>query len=280
MMNLDNYEDVQARITRWYGNHPTARISTRLEHIYTDDQGGLVSCVVSASVYRDQEDAQPAGTGLAQEHRTDRGVNVAFALENCETSAIGRAIVNAGLAPATGQRPSRQEMEKAAAVKTRKAAPQSTAPGRGDEGVAADIPLSSAVTPDPSPTMGEAIGNVVDAMPGSRIIEQGETPAPAPAQDPNQVWGVAPGNVQAAPSEKQLGLVKVLLRKTGLTDPALARTFVADVLGGPVAFDALTKGQASDLITALKEEEDRQANSAPDEAKYEDPWAGEPGAGF
>ncbi len=40
---------------------------------------------------------------------SDRGVNANFALPNAETSAIGRALANAGFS-AKGKRPSREEM--------------------------------------------------------------------------------------------------------------------------------------------------------------------------
>ena len=57
-------------------------------------------------------DAAPAATGYAHESVTSRGVNLTSALENCETSAIGRALANLGYAP-KGKRPSREEMAKA-----------------------------------------------------------------------------------------------------------------------------------------------------------------------
>jgi len=54
--------------------------------------------------------------GYAEETVTSRGVNQTSALENCETSAIGRALANAGYAP-KGKRPSREEMTKVVAAK-------------------------------------------------------------------------------------------------------------------------------------------------------------------
>jgi hypothetical protein len=62
-------------------------------------------------VYRTEVDAHPWTTGFAEETVSTRGVNSTSALENCETSAIGRALANANYA-AKGKRPSREEMAK------------------------------------------------------------------------------------------------------------------------------------------------------------------------
>jgi len=53
----------------------------------------------------------PTATGYAHEIRSDRGVNATSFVENCETSAIGRALANCGYAT-HGKRPSREEMSK------------------------------------------------------------------------------------------------------------------------------------------------------------------------
>ena len=60
------------------------------------------------------ETLHPWATGLAEETVQGRGVNATSALENCETSAIGRALANAGYAT-KGKRASREEMAKVAA---------------------------------------------------------------------------------------------------------------------------------------------------------------------
>jgi hypothetical protein len=64
-------------------------------------------------LYADKDDKVPVATGYAEEIKSDRGVNATSFVENCETSAIGRAIANCPLqAPASGPRPSRNEMQK------------------------------------------------------------------------------------------------------------------------------------------------------------------------
>jgi hypothetical protein len=75
---------------------------------YTGD-----ACVFYCELYADKDDNVPVATGYAEEIKSDRGVNATSFVENCETSAIGRAIANCPLqAPASGPRPSRNEMQK------------------------------------------------------------------------------------------------------------------------------------------------------------------------
>jgi len=70
--------------------------------------------IVQAYIYRTEADQHPWSSGLAEETVQGRGVNATSALENCETSAIGRALASAGYAT-KGKRPSREEMAKVAA---------------------------------------------------------------------------------------------------------------------------------------------------------------------
>jgi hypothetical protein len=69
--------------------------------------------IVKAEVWRDQADIGPASTGFAEERVGSGPVNRTSALENCETSAVGRALANLNYAP-KGARPSREEMGKEA----------------------------------------------------------------------------------------------------------------------------------------------------------------------
>jgi len=103
--NLADYETVESRLEKFWKEFPDGRVSTELEvceaHRY----------VVKAYLYRTYLDQVAYSTGFAEEKDSDRGVNATSALENCETSAIGRALANAGFAT-KGRRPSREEMVK------------------------------------------------------------------------------------------------------------------------------------------------------------------------
>ena len=107
MFNLDDYETVEERLVKYWKDHPDGQIHTKLlEHT----SGRFI---VEASIYRTEADSRPWTTGLAEETIQVRGVNATSALENCETSAIGRALANAGYAT-KGKRASREEMSKVA----------------------------------------------------------------------------------------------------------------------------------------------------------------------
>ena len=107
MFNLEDYETVEERLVKYWKEHPDGQIHTSL----LDSSGGRY--IVLASIYRTEADARPWTTGLAEETVAGRGINATSALENCETSAIGRALANAGYAT-KGKRASREEMSKVA----------------------------------------------------------------------------------------------------------------------------------------------------------------------
>lgn len=107
--DLDNYETVEARLERFWQEHPSGRIETRL--LTPPDL--LEEVVMRAAVWFDAANEYPAGTGHAFETRGGRGANETAHLENCETSAIGRALANCGYkAKRDSPRPSREEMQK------------------------------------------------------------------------------------------------------------------------------------------------------------------------
>jgi hypothetical protein len=110
MFNLADYETVEVRLEKFIKDYSDFRISTELEVVEKDRY------IVKAYLYKSSADSVAWATGYAEEKITDRGVNATSALENCETSAIGRALANAGYA-SKGKRPSREEMSKVVASK-------------------------------------------------------------------------------------------------------------------------------------------------------------------
>ena len=108
MFNLEDYETVEERLIKYWKDHPDGQIHTEIV------EATGIRFIVKALVFRTEADARPWTTGLAEETVQGRGVNATSALENCETSAIGRALANAGYAT-KGKRASREEMGKVAA---------------------------------------------------------------------------------------------------------------------------------------------------------------------
>ena len=107
MFNLADYEPVEVRLEKFIKDYPDFRISTELEVVEASRY------IVKAYLFKTGQDSIAWATGYAEETVSTRGVNQTSALENCETSAIGRALANAGYAP-KGKRPSREEMSKVA----------------------------------------------------------------------------------------------------------------------------------------------------------------------
>lgn len=120
--NLEDYETVASRITKLYERHAHARILTK--NLTTEADRARNTWVVCAEIYLPMltiwDDAPAAdypennwylkSTGLAFEIDGAGMANKTSALENCETSAIGRALANMGLSG--DQRASREEMAK------------------------------------------------------------------------------------------------------------------------------------------------------------------------
>jgi hypothetical protein len=103
--NLNDYDTVDSRISQFWADHEHGAIRT---HLVFDDGERVV---VRAEVFRSIDLLNPCAVGYAEERRGAGNVNKTSHLENCETSAIGRALANLGYA--TKKRPSREEMQKA-----------------------------------------------------------------------------------------------------------------------------------------------------------------------
>jgi len=107
--NLENYETVEERLKVFWKDNPNGRIFTEVVH-ETDDG----SCVtIRAFIYKDESDTNPISTGIAQETKGQGGfANTDAWVENCETSAIGRALANWKYQGSNKPRPSAEEMSK------------------------------------------------------------------------------------------------------------------------------------------------------------------------
>jgi hypothetical protein len=107
--DLSQYETVEQRLVRLYTAYPDARVITELT--YHDERRFIIKATIYLSG-DNQADLLPCATGYAEEIVGASNVNKTSALENGETSAIGRAIANSLLGTENGKRPSSSEMDK------------------------------------------------------------------------------------------------------------------------------------------------------------------------
>ena len=117
--NLENYETVKERKKRFYKDHVDGRIMVEMIN-----EDLMEKAVFKATIYLnadDQKNNLPKSTGYALEVRDTElstskygkeyeSVNYSSWTENCEESAVGRALDNAGYAGT--KTCSREEMEK------------------------------------------------------------------------------------------------------------------------------------------------------------------------
>jgi hypothetical protein len=112
--DLSSYEPVAERLDRWLtakiagyeaSTNDYPRVLTRMV-----SEPGADICVIRAELWLGE---QLIATGYAEEVRGAGNVNRTSHVENCETSAIGRALANCGMAGSDmSKRPSREEMSK------------------------------------------------------------------------------------------------------------------------------------------------------------------------
>lgn len=106
--NLEDYAPVQDRIVEFVRDFPNGCIRTRL----VKQDGPEV--VFEARIYKNTDDVVKGAytSGWAREIEGKNPVNRTSHLENCETSAVGRALANMGYTT-DAHRASRSEMLKA-----------------------------------------------------------------------------------------------------------------------------------------------------------------------
>jgi hypothetical protein len=185
--NMDDYEPVSSRIDRFYAKYPAGRILTEIVARGDNDW------VVKALAYRREKDTEPSATGFAQEIVGSNPVNRTSALENCETSAIGRALANLGF-DAKGQRASREEMEK---VERQNSAGSASSPSPSQQKRAAE-PKASASPPNHSRG-----GDTPQAAHPSS--SQAAPKDVSPPRDQSQVQEVASHNKENEPEGAPVG---------------------------------------------------------------------------
>ena len=167
MFNLSEYQTCAERLELFWKEHPDGRIDTKL----IEASGGRF--IVQAYIYRTEVDQHAWASGLAEETIAGRGVNATSALENAETSALARALANAGYSPKgdPSKRSSREEMSKVAKMTEAKAvidevkAKMAQTSGEYIPVVKEEDPWTIKPATMP-PTMGEAVSMVKEIIGG------------------------------------------------------------------------------------------------------------------
>ncbi len=83
------YETVASRVNRFREKYPEYTIKTTIIKIDADE------CIVEAGILN--EESRLIANGHAQEFRANSQINKTSYVENCETSAIGRALASFGI---------------------------------------------------------------------------------------------------------------------------------------------------------------------------------------
>lgn len=225
--NLNDYQTVAERLDEALKLHGDMRVLTSLEHTERID-GRPVQYVMKAEIWLG---TTLVSTGWAEEIVGNSPVNKTSALENCETSAIGRALANFGFQGKnpTNTRPTRNEMEKVERVK--RAEQEQIKQAKPLDWGEPDLPPPPADDPfaswDPIAALG---AEVIETKP--RVNDQ-------------------PGNAGQPCTDKQQKMIRAVFAEKH-PDGDLA-AYITEVLGDQFAhLSELDKWQASMVINKLK----------------------------
>lgn len=123
---LRQYETVASRVFRFREKYPEAEIKTTV--LTLDDDKAVVCCEIFLPFLNPETkmlDWRSVSSGHAEEYRLDGTVNQTSALENCETSAVGRALSFLGF----GSVNSIASAEEVISAKKKQASAEKHAPG-------------------------------------------------------------------------------------------------------------------------------------------------------
>jgi hypothetical protein len=224
--NLNDYQTVAERLDEALKEHGDMRVITSLEHTERLD-GRPVQYVMKAELWLG---TTLVSTGWAEEIVGNSPVNKTSALENCETSAVGRALANFGFQGKnpSATRPSRNEMEKVERVRRAE-----------QEQVKQAKPLDWG-EPTPTEPIDDPFGSwdALGAL-GAEVIEIKATPRSGA------------GTSNEAITDKQMGLVRKLFKEKhpdGDLGDYVNMTLNVDVS----KLSEINKWDASKLIDSLK----------------------------
>ena len=86
------YAEVNQRIKAFRMVYPTGRIETEIVHLA--DGMCVIKATVGYSIVEEFDNFKVLGTGMAYEKENSTFINKTSYIENCETSAVGRALRN------------------------------------------------------------------------------------------------------------------------------------------------------------------------------------------
>lgn len=258
--NLDNYETVEDRLRRFWADHPNGQVFTQIHH-YDDNR-----VVFRAEIFFDIKDPRPVATGYAEETRDASPVNRTSHVENCETSAIGRALANCNYAP-KGQRPSREEMNKVVRqeakterlsadmlTKFREACAKQ---GLDAEDVAKEAGVDLAnLTDSDMPALRDKFQQLKSAtqVASKTSSETDELIAKIQASFPtSEVVKPQIKDPDAPISQAQLGKIRAMLNGAGFASLSDKRDQCSEIINRPLErMEQMTKGEASRIIELLE----------------------------